>query len=151
MPVPILPQFFCSRPNGDLVPLIALDELPAWINLHGIPRSLSPSGTQGMTSLGTLPPRGQLYIVKPCQTNNLMPSLESHPGGNVGIQSAVVRVGTDENLPLGHRMLQSIPQQNIPQNWMAPSPQSPGNSWLAPNVVGSRKVSPPIMSYHEDV
>lgn len=58
------PQFFICRQNGALVPLVAVDELPPALNVIGIPRVLSHNDTHGMTSLGSLKSRNELYSVE---------------------------------------------------------------------------------------
>jgi hypothetical protein len=59
----IRPQFFLVRENNNIIPLIALDELPNEISIHGVPRNMNVSETRGMTSVGTVPTRGVYYIV----------------------------------------------------------------------------------------
>ena len=63
MAMPLRPQHFVSRQDGTLTALIAVDELPSCITVQGVPRVLNQSDTQGMTSLGTIPSRGQTYVV----------------------------------------------------------------------------------------
>jgi len=58
------PQYFITRQNGALVPLIALDELPANVQVRGVPRSLTPFDIAGMTSLGLCESRHQFYVVE---------------------------------------------------------------------------------------
>ena len=50
MATPSRPQFFCTRPDGTLTPLVALDELPTSVTIRGISRTLNAGETQGMTS-----------------------------------------------------------------------------------------------------
>lgn len=59
----IRPQFFLVRENDTIVPLIALDELPADITIPGVPRNLGMADTGGMTSVGKVPSRGAVYVV----------------------------------------------------------------------------------------
>ena len=100
MASPLRPQYFISRQNGTLTPLIAVDELPPSLNIQGVPRVLSHSDTHGMTSLGTVSARGQYYIVDgfprgPIHANNTACLRESLNG--VGIPSSVAGVGGDED------------------------------------------------------
>lgn len=60
---PPISQFFCSRPDGTLTALIAVDDLPPRVSIRGVPRTLSPNDTQGMVSLGSLSPRSTPYII----------------------------------------------------------------------------------------
>lgn len=57
------PAFFCTRPNGTLTPLIAMDELPTHVTVRGLTRNISPVETQGMISCGVAVPRSQPWIV----------------------------------------------------------------------------------------
>ncbi|GAM36425.1 hypothetical protein TCE0_018r05505 [Talaromyces pinophilus] len=59
----IRPQFFLVRENDTIVPLIALDELPADITIPGVARNLGMADTGGMTSVGKVPSRGAIYVV----------------------------------------------------------------------------------------
>ena len=57
------PQHFITRQNGTMVPLIALDELPATVSLRGVPRKLSAYDVAGMKCLGTVESQHRQYIV----------------------------------------------------------------------------------------
>ncbi|MCJ1404729.1 hypothetical protein MMC11_007955 [Xylographa trunciseda] len=46
------PRHFIHRADGTMTPLVALDELPDFIQLKNVPAKLSVAETQGMTSLG---------------------------------------------------------------------------------------------------
>lgn len=126
MASPLRPQFFISRPNGTMTPMIAVDELPAHISIRGVPRVLTPSETQGMTSLGSIAPRAQFYVVDGMPiANSRVPT----PGPtnqflqDMNLQTSMLRVATDESLTPAQRIaLQTMLQQNVPQNWIVPSP-----------------------------
>lgn len=49
-------EFFVSRENGSLVPLVAADELPKHVQLRGIPRNLSHNQTTGLTRVAHIAP-----------------------------------------------------------------------------------------------
>lgn len=57
------PRFFLSRPDGTIVPLIPLDELPEDIIIPGVPRTMSLAETAGMVSLGRVGPPESFYLV----------------------------------------------------------------------------------------
>lgn len=57
------PGFFCSRPNGTLTPLIAVDDLPPYVSVRGVARTITPNETQGMTSCGVAPSRTEPWII----------------------------------------------------------------------------------------
>jgi hypothetical protein len=127
------PQFFCTRPNGTLTPLIAVDELPAHITIHGAPRVLSPNETQGMTSLGAVSTRGQFYSVEGATpANGPSPASGKNQPGSNDLQSHILRLLNDENIPAAQRnALGALLQQSLPQNWQVTNP--PTNGWLIPN------------------
>ncbi|EZF79893.1 hypothetical protein H110_08245 [Trichophyton rubrum MR1448] len=63
MAMPLRPLHFLSREDGTLTALVAVDELPHYVSIRGVPRTLNHSDTQGMTSLGTVKSRGQFYLI----------------------------------------------------------------------------------------
>ncbi|PYH90193.1 hypothetical protein BO71DRAFT_335028 [Aspergillus ellipticus CBS 707.79] len=138
MSSPIRPQFFCTRPNGTLTPLVAVDELPSHISIRGASRALAASETQGMTSLGTLNPRAQSYVVEgvtPTATRASSANATAHRTRDYDLQSALMRLLSDDSLPTGQRLaITSLLQHGIPQSWLAASPSS--GSWLVPNTGG---------------
>ncbi|RMJ23440.1 hypothetical protein PHISP_05693 [Aspergillus sp. HF37] len=136
MSTPLHPQFFCSRPNGVLTPLVAVDELPASLSIRGAPRALSPSDTQGMTSLGALDPRGQTYVVDavPVQVQ------QSHVR-DYELQPALARLDSDDALSVNRRlalqaMAQQQQQQGYAQNWSVQNASS-ANGWVVPAAGGA--------------
>ncbi|KAI1803358.1 hypothetical protein F4811DRAFT_572170 [Daldinia bambusicola] len=71
-----LPHYFIVRPGstkitasgtvttpGPIVPLIAVDQLPEWLELSGVPRELSVEQTVGLRNLGTVPRHPGFYNV----------------------------------------------------------------------------------------
>ncbi|CAF9917811.1 MAG: hypothetical protein HETSPECPRED_003596 [Heterodermia speciosa] len=60
---PPRPQFFVARADGLLTPMIAVDELPSWIRIVGVPATITPAGTQNMTSLGLKERSTERYLV----------------------------------------------------------------------------------------
>ncbi|ERF68860.1 hypothetical protein EPUS_04512 [Endocarpon pusillum Z07020] len=63
MTEPLRPQHFITRQNGTMVPLVALDELPATVSIRGVPRNLSAYDVAGMKCLGTVESQHRQYIV----------------------------------------------------------------------------------------
>lgn len=57
------PGYFLVRTTGEVVPLIAVDELPATIELVGVPRSLDLEETIGMLNLGLQRSTGGFYQI----------------------------------------------------------------------------------------
>ncbi|GES60993.1 hypothetical protein ATEIFO6365_0006045400 [Aspergillus terreus] len=132
------PQFFCTRPNGTLTPLIAVDDLPSHISIRGVPRILSPNDTHGMTSLGTVSPRAQSYVVEgmpPALTRPSSANAASHRPRDYDLQASLMRMAADESAPASQRMaVNALLQQGIAQNWCVASPSS--NGWMVPNNGG---------------
>ncbi|KAI1642064.1 uncharacterized protein F4817DRAFT_354022 [Daldinia loculata] len=71
-----LPHYFIVRPGttkhtasgtvttpGPIVPLIAVDQLPEWLDLFGVPRELSVEQTVGLCNLGTAVRNPEFYQV----------------------------------------------------------------------------------------
>ncbi|PKY07425.1 hypothetical protein P168DRAFT_279397 [Aspergillus campestris IBT 28561] len=138
MAAPLRPQFFCTRPNGTLTPVIAVDELPTGITIRGVPRVLSASETQGMTSLGTVSPRSQTYVVEdisPALTRASIPSTAAHRSRDGDLQSSLMRLITDENVSAAQRQaVNALLQHGIAQNWFMTN--TPTSGWLVPNGGG---------------
>ncbi|KAJ4417758.1 hypothetical protein N0V85_001729 [Neurospora sp. IMI 360204] len=78
------PQFFVVRPDtevlrndtgaiqreqGPMVPLVAVDELPDWIDI-GLPRELTVEQTIGLYNLGMVPHNGDAYRVRIIEPNS---------------------------------------------------------------------------------
>ena len=57
------PGYFLVRTTGEVVPLIAVDELPTTIELVGVPRSLDLEETIGMLNLGLKRSTGGFYQI----------------------------------------------------------------------------------------
>ncbi|KAL4941218.1 hypothetical protein BDV06DRAFT_223302 [Aspergillus oleicola] len=131
------PQYFCSRPNGTLVPLVAVDELPPSIYIHGAPGSLSPAETQGMTSLGALSPRGQIYMVeglainanRPLSTGGTNQRPHSHD-----LKTELISLINDDKYPADERnKLQTLIQHGF-SIWQMNNASTAG--WLVPKHGG---------------
>lgn len=58
------PDYFLLRPNGAMVPLIPLDEIPATVQIGNVKPLLSPEDIQSMKCVGNAEPRRRQYIVK---------------------------------------------------------------------------------------
>ncbi|ETI24887.1 hypothetical protein G647_04257 [Cladophialophora carrionii CBS 160.54] len=65
------PQFFVTRQNGAMVPLIAMDELPIHVQVQGVSRTLNAFEIGGMTGVGLAEARHQFYVVE--SINNTKP------------------------------------------------------------------------------
>ncbi|KAL2835203.1 hypothetical protein BDW59DRAFT_156023 [Aspergillus cavernicola] len=139
------PRFFCTRPNGTVTPLIAVDELPTHISIRGIPRVLSFNDTEGMTSLGTVSPRGHFYTVEgttPAVSRPSSTGAMSHRTRSHDLHTSLMRLLADENIPSNQRLaLNALLQQGVPQTWHVNSAPTPATGWLVPNS-GSSPGSP---------
>ena len=61
---PPKPRYFAVRDDGSLTPLIAVDELPSYVQIHGVPRTLTAADTNGLISLGPVPKSNSRYILQ---------------------------------------------------------------------------------------
>lgn len=59
----LLPQFCVYRPDGTLSPLLALDELPPYVQVLGLPRSMRQTVPNNMTRIATAYHPGRYYSV----------------------------------------------------------------------------------------
>jgi len=57
------PGYFLVRKTGEVVPLIAVDELPPGFDLVGVPRSLDLTVAVGMHNLGLQGSSGAYYQI----------------------------------------------------------------------------------------
>lgn len=129
------PQFFCSRPNGSLTPLIAVDELPSHITIRGVPRVLSPADTQGMTSLGSVSQRPHVYVIDtPVRPGIANTSGHAH---DYELQSSLSRAMSEDIMPANQRVAFQTMMHQAPvqaQNWAMPTPTPASNNWMVPAV-----------------
>ena len=65
---PPSPRYFAARDDGSLTPLIAVDELPTYVQIHGVPRTLTAADTMGMISLGTVTRSNGRYVLQILET-----------------------------------------------------------------------------------
>ncbi|KAL1953408.1 hypothetical protein VTO42DRAFT_2847 [Malbranchea cinnamomea] len=136
MAVPLRPQHFASRQDGTLTALIAVDELPSFISIRGVPRVLSQSDTQGMTSLGILPARGQTYTV----------DVIHHGNSSLEIAGAVVRSQTAKKeisswLFAAHSdwsRVDAAPGQSFVEEWRAHRKRA-SQAWRRPQRTQSKQ------------
>ncbi|KAL6252428.1 hypothetical protein RBB50_000147 [Rhinocladiella similis] len=64
------PQFFLTRQNGAMVPLVAMDEMPIHVQIRGVPRSLTAFEIAGMTPLGLVESRHEYHVVEAMNNMN---------------------------------------------------------------------------------
>ena len=155
MAAPLRPQFFCTRPNGTVTPLIAVDELPMHVSIHSVSRSLAANDTQGMTSLGTVNGRNQTYIVEGIPASPMRAAAtaaNAATGAGAGgrssprdydLQSSLLRILSDDSIPASQRLaLHALIQQALAPSWaVAGNNPSAANNWLVPAgcAVGGHK------------
>lgn len=98
-------QFFCIRPDGSITPLVPVDELPAYISIRGVPANLMVSETHGMTSLGTLNPRREPFIV---DTDNV--AHMGYPSNAMSANGDDVTLRTSPRMGSQHQVAQLGPE-----------------------------------------
>ena len=132
MASPIRPQYFCTRPNGVVTPLIAVDELPSQISIRGAPRTLQPDQMQGMTSLGTVAPRSpQTYVVDTAASTSPRPRAPFTPrrAQDPDQQALLARLLTDEALPESVRLaITTLQEYGLLQSFTLSAPSS--SKWM---------------------
>jgi hypothetical protein len=79
------PTHFIIRPDGTLVPVIAVDELPdEFLKLIGVPAKLTPDQTVGLMCAGLLPEASGEYTVEgltlPNNSLSHVPGFPNPPG-----------------------------------------------------------------------
>ena len=78
------PQFWVLRPQtNNMVPLIAVDELPPTITIRGVPRSLEAKDLTSMTMAGSAESRHRTYVVD--MPNEVQTSRPSPPTTGAGL------------------------------------------------------------------
>ena len=111
------PGFFCTRPNGAVSPMIALDDLPQNLQIRGVPRTITPVETQGMTSCGVVAPRAEPWIV---ESTNPITHVVPNKKGLANLQDVLVKIVGDTSVPAHHRMaVQGILYQGLNSVCMA--------------------------------
>ena len=73
---PPTPRYFAARDDGTLTPLIAVDELPSYVQIQGVPRTLTAADTVGMISLGTVARGNGRYVLHLVDTSSHASHLE---------------------------------------------------------------------------
>ncbi|KAL2263452.1 hypothetical protein VTK26DRAFT_6750 [Humicola hyalothermophila] len=99
-----VPRFFVVRPEerqtsegttetvpGPIVPLIAIDELPEWLDVGGIPRELTVEQTVGLYNLGTVPRGNGTYSI------NIIRRAASLAAGNANTAGTEIKDRTSSN------------------------------------------------------
>ena len=101
MAVQSRPAFFCARPDGAVTPMIAMDELPSNIHIRGVPRTLTPGETQGMTSCGVADVRAEPWVV-----DGLPPvsSPIAKKDSLLDLESVLIKIASDTTVAPHHRL-----------------------------------------------
>jgi hypothetical protein len=111
------PGYFLVRTTGEVVPLIAVDELPLGIEIVGVPRSLDLEETIGMLNLGLSRSTGSFYHLVQEQD---MKGQGSEAGGKAKLVFQDINEETGLIFPLSKSA--GIPSQH------SPPPRSPQGS-----------------------
>ncbi|CAI7567802.1 unnamed protein product [Penicillium glandicola] len=133
MATPGRPRFFCTRPDGTLTPLVAVDELPSNITISGVSRTLNAGETQGMTSCGLATQRPE-----PWSVDGVTQSSEREVGKEPlpDMHSLLLQILTNSNVPEAMRAsAQAILFQGIDRTGGLASEGTPtsGLSPIAPS------------------
>lgn len=101
------PQYFVSRNDGSLTPLVAVDELPSSIHIIGVPPVISQAETINMTSLGVKERTQIKYIVE---------TIDSSASGNSGNQVSArsdPRLSESSNQTLELPVVEKMPDVGV--------------------------------------
>lgn len=112
---PLKPQYFVTRQNGAMVPLIAMDELPYHVQIKNLSRSLSAWDTAGMTGVGVASSRHEHYVVG--GMNNTKPATVEPP------QPKQPSLETT-TLPIRPVPILAIPKVKSSRDWKGPDRES---------------------------
>lgn len=135
------PSFFCSRPDGTLTPLIAVDDLPLALSVRGVSRALTPGETKGMTSCGVVAPRAEPWIVDgaPCEAR-VVADEKVHE-----VNSLLFKILREDNV---HGDTRSAIQEVLFRGFDAPSPvAAPGSVTSAVPIPVPVPVSAPVSAF----
>ncbi|RAL01171.1 uncharacterized protein BO80DRAFT_464827 [Aspergillus ibericus CBS 121593] len=142
MSSPLRPQYFCTRPNGAVTALVAVDELPSKISIRGVPRNLQPDQTRGMTSLGTVAARlPQTYVVESAAALSgpspraPFSNPAAHHAQGPDQQAALGRLLADDSAPEDLRLaVTTIQHYGLLHHLLAP--ESSASNWMVPSGGG---------------
>ncbi|KAG7293300.1 hypothetical protein NEMBOFW57_003346 [Staphylotrichum longicolle] len=113
------PRFFIVRPDtkrtsadgtvhtmpGPIVPLVAIDELPEWLDIVGVPRQLEVEQTIGLCNLGTASKSTVSYDVKITHNATLMAGSQTSVVKSIGTQGQVAAAAPPQ---IGPRSLAAV-------------------------------------------
>ena len=100
------PHFFISRPDHSITPLIAVDELPDYVCINGVPAVMTQAETQAMMSLGV-----KERSLHPYDVQLLKPS-SSESGTGPAISSHTNIDGTHSSTSHDTQSLASVEKHN---------------------------------------
>ncbi|KAK7522003.1 hypothetical protein IWZ03DRAFT_421201 [Phyllosticta citriasiana] len=137
----IRPDWFIQRDNGNYVPVLAVDELPAEVHLEGVPRSINQDKAKGMTFLGNWQYTGQTYsLVSKEQKTAQKPTANSTgPPKSIAIQQSDSHmgfrskepedsetvVGYEKPLSLADKIAKATPEAAARHNYIIQPPLPP--------------------------
>ncbi|RDL42273.1 uncharacterized protein BP5553_02252 [Venustampulla echinocandica] len=127
------PSYFIVRTTGEVVPLIAVDELPQDVNIAGVPRELDLKEAIGMLNLGLQKSCGASYKIThekakvQGQSNGLAAEPTTQSSANIAGLSTSTRLRTSPNIkaPLvvpsstPSTTMQQKPRRQICRYWCA--------------------------------
>ncbi|KAK1597879.1 uncharacterized protein LY79DRAFT_539378 [Colletotrichum navitas] len=122
------PRHFIVREGGTIVPLVPIDQLPAYIKIHGVPREMGIEDTIGMSNLGMFTKPEGVFQICP------LPPTNDKPSSSVGLSQS------DPSALDNHTCSQQIERLR----GTAPEPMfdGPVTRWVSEFVTGDSRVPP---------
>lgn len=133
-------DYFIVRPDtddgtpGPIVPLVAVDQLPEWMQLSGVPRELNAEQTIGLTNLGIVDKEddsifevrlhhGKIRAI----LNSADDKLDSHsPGGGKGKAKATKKKTATHAETKGKSIEKTASEESLPTSTGSSSSTEPG-------------------------
>ncbi|KAJ5679640.1 hypothetical protein N7462_007884 [Penicillium macrosclerotiorum] len=128
------PSFFCTRPNGVLTPLVAVDDLPSHIIIRGVSRTLTAGDTQGMTSCGVAAPRSEPWTI-----DGTVPPVQgvANEDDLAELQAVLLKIMADDNIASHLRLsIKDILYRGLNSSWAIEGPTVNPMTAIQSNIPG---------------
>ncbi|EXJ60283.1 hypothetical protein A1O7_04435 [Cladophialophora yegresii CBS 114405] len=146
------PQFFVTRQNGAMVPLIAMDELPIHVQIQGVSRTLSAFEIGGMTGVGLAEARHQFYVVESINNTKPIPFGPSNSKSTPDSAASTPSLRTaDLAAPSGNQEVGLDASKNIETSIASGPPSKISVTSATEETNSSRATSPDMTAFGKPV